>query len=383
MKTPPQVLRWAEVLKTSDGHDPIAGHRTRLKSEERSMKAALLHDYDPAMNVQLTLEEVKPPTINRPDDVIVKVGAAGLCRTDLHIIEGVWKNIMDTEGSLLPYIMGHENAGWVEDVGSGVTSVKPGDAVICHPHRSCGICLNCRYGHDMHCSDSLFPGLGLDGGFADYFITNERALIKLNPNVTPLEVAPMADAGITAYRAARRAAAVLRPGAYCVMVGIGGLGHIALQSLQAISGCRTIAVDREPAAQALAKELGADFVLDGGPDVVEQVHEITGGGAQVVLDFVGELGVENVCWKMMRQGGQMFVIGYGGAVEVPTVDLVVQEINIGGSLVGNFTELVELMELHADGKVRMHYTEYKLDDINVAIDDFKNRRFAGRGVLVP
>lgn len=347
------------------------------------MRAALLYDYDPQMNVELKIEDVKAPTINKPDEVVVKVGAAGLCRTDLHIIEGVWKNIMDVDGSLLPYVMGHENAGWVEDVGSGVTSVKPGDAVICHPHRSCGICLNCRYGEDMHCENGLFPGLGLDGGFADYFLTNERALIKLNPNVTPLEVAPMADAGITAYRAAKKAAKLLRPGAYCVLVGIGGLGHIALQSLQAISGCRTIAVDHEPAAQKLAKDLGADHVLAGGAGAVEQVMEITGGGAHVVMDFVGELGVENECWKMVRQGGQMLVIGYGGQIEVPTVHMVIQEINIGGSLVGNFTELVELMELNADGKVKMHYSEYKLSDINQAIDDFKNRRFAGRGVLVP
>jgi NAD+-dependent secondary alcohol dehydrogenase Adh1 len=347
------------------------------------MKAARLYDYDPQMNVQLKLEDVAAPTINNPDEVVVKVGAAGLCRTDLHIIEGVWKDIMDVEGKLLPYIMGHENAGWIEDVGSGVTSVKPGDAVIVHPHRSCGICLNCRYGEDMHCDNGLFPGLGLDGGFADYFLTNERALIKLNPNITPLEVAPMADAGITAYRAAKKAAKLLRPGAYCVMVGIGGLGHIALQSLQAISGCRTIAVDTEPAALKLAKDLGADYVVEGGPDAVEKILEITGGGAQVVIDFVGELGVENECWKMARQGGQMFVIGYGGKIEVPTVHLVIQELNIGGSLVGNYTELVELMELNADGKVKMHYSEYKLDNINQAIDDFKNRKFAGRGVLVP
>ena len=162
------------------------------------MKAARLYEYDPAMNVQLKIENVKAPTIMGPNDVIVKVGAAGLCRTDLHIIEGVWKDIMDQGGNLLPYIMGHENAGWVEDVGSGVTSVKPGDTVICHPHRTCGICLSCRYGDDMHCEHSLFPGLGLDGGFAEYFLTSERSLIKLNPNITPLDVAPMADAGITA-----------------------------------------------------------------------------------------------------------------------------------------------------------------------------------------
>lgn len=347
------------------------------------MRAARLYEYDPAMNVQLKIENVAPPTINAPDEVVVRVGAAGLCRTDLHIIEGVWKDIMDPEGALLPYIMGHENAGWVEDVGSGVRTVKPGDAVICHPLRSCGVCLSCRYGNDMHCDNGLFPGLGLDGGFAEYFVTNERALIKLNPNVTPIEVAPMADAGITAYRAARRAAKLLRPGAYCVLLGIGGLGHIALQSLKAISGCRVVAIDRHPAARDLAKELGADVVLDAGPDIVETVRDVTGGGAHVVIDFVGELGMENLCWRMVRKGGQMFVVGYGGKIEVPTVHLVIEEINIGGSLVGNFTELVELMELHADGKVRMHYTQYALSDINTALDDFKNRRFTGRGVVVP
>jgi NAD+-dependent secondary alcohol dehydrogenase Adh1 len=347
------------------------------------MKAARLYEYDPHMNVQLRIEEVKAPTITAPDEVIVRVGAAGLCRTDLHIIEGVWKPTMDPEGTLLPYIMGHENAGWVEEVGSGVRLVKRGDAVICHPFRSCGICLNCRHGEDMYCDNGQFPGLGMNGGFAEYFITSERSLIKLNANVTPIEVAPLADAGITAYRAAKRAAKLLRPGSYCVLLGIGGLGHIALQSLHAISGCRIIAVDREPAAQVLAKDLGADFVLDGGPNVVEEVSQITGGGAHVVIDFVGELGVENICWKMVRKGGQLFVVGYGGTVNVPTAHLVIEEINIGGSLVGNFTELVELMELNADGKVKMHYTEYNLASINTALDDFKNRRFTGRGVIVP
>lgn len=347
------------------------------------MKAARLYDYDPAMNVKLKIEDVAPPTIGAPDEVVVKVGAAGLCRTDLHIIEGVWREIMDPEGALLPYVMGHENAGWVEDVGSAVRTVKPGDAVICHPLRSCGVCLACRYGEDMHCEHGLFPGLGLDGGFAEYFLTSERALIKLNPNVTPLDVAPMADAGITAYRVAKKAAKGLRPGAWCAIMGVGGLGHIALQCLREISGCRIVAIDREPAAQALARELGADVVLDGGGDVVEQVKDATGGGAHAVIDFVAEHGVENQCWRMARKGGQSFVVGYGGEIRAPTLDFVVNEIAIGGSLVGNYTELVELMELNADGKVRMHYAQYKLDDINAALDDFKNRRFAGRGVIVP
>jgi NAD+-dependent secondary alcohol dehydrogenase Adh1 len=347
------------------------------------MKAARLYEYDPQMNVTLKIEDVPSPTIDAPTDVIVKVGAAGLCRTDLHIIEGVWKDIMDGDGALLPYTMGHENAGWVEDVGSAVTSVKPGDAVICHPLRSCGICLSCRYGHDMYCDHGIFPGLGMDGGFAEYFKTSERTLIKLNTGIMPLDVAPMADAGITAYRAAKRAAKLLHPGSACVLLGVGGLGHIALQCLKHLCGGQVIAVDREPGAQALARELGADAVLDGGPNVIEEVKDLTGGGALVVIDFVGELGVENICWKLLRQGGELIVVGYGGTIEIPTLELVVNEIKIGGSLVGDYIELVELMEMNAEGKVKMHQTEYKLANINEAIDDFKNRRFTGRGVIVP
>ena len=347
------------------------------------MKAAQLYAYDKEMNVELKIETVPDPTINDPEDVIVRVGAAGLCRTDLHIIEGVWRDVMDTEGALLPYIMGHENAGWVEEVGTGVKSVKPGDAVICHPLRSCGICAGCRRGEDMYCENNIFPGLSTNGGFAEYFLTNERALIRLNENVLPVNVAPMADAGITAYRVAKRAAKILNPGSYCVILGVGGLGHISLQCLHELCGTRTIAVDRSEAARKLAKDLGAHHVLDGGPDVVEELKELTGGGAHAVIDFVGELGVEQLCWQMLRQGGTHFIVGYGGKIEVPTVHMIINEIAIVGSLVGNYTELVELMELNAEGRVNMRAQQYSLNDINTAITDFKNRRIVGRGVIVP
>jgi len=347
------------------------------------MKAAVLHEYDKEMNVDLKLEEVPEPTIGAADEVIVRVGAAGLCRTDLHIIEGVWRDAMDPEGALLPYIMGHENAGWVEEVGSGVTSVKPGDAVICHPLRTCGVCADCRRGEDMYCTSSFFPGLGLDGGFAEYFLTNERALIKLNENVVPVEVAPLADAGITAYRVAKRAAKMLNPGSYCVLLGVGGLGHVALQCLHALCGTRTIAIDTSESALSLAKQLGAHHVLQGGPDVVEQVMELTHGGAHAVIDFVGELGAEQICWQMLRQGGTHFIVGYGGKIEVPTVHMIINEIAVAGSLVGNYMELVELMELNAEGRVKLHAQQYSLANINVAINDFKNRQIVGRGVIVP
>lgn len=347
------------------------------------MKAAMLYEYDEAMNVELKLETVPEPTINAANEVIVRVGAAGLCRTDLHIIEGIWRDVADPNGDLLPYVMGHENAGWVEAVGSGVTSVKPGDAVICHPLRTCGVCHGCRKGEDMYCENGIFPGLQINGGFADYFLTNERALIKLSPNVVPVDVAPLADAGITAYRAAKRAAKQLTPGQYCVVLGVGGLGHITLQSLHELCGARTIAIDTSETARKLAAELGATHVLSGGPDVVQEVQEITKGGAHAVIDLVGELGAEQLCWQMLRQGGTHFIVGYGGEVRIPTMHMAFREIAVAGSLVGNYMELVELMELNAEGKVKLHAQQYSLDNINAAITDFKNRQIVGRGVIVP
>ena len=239
------------------------------------MKAAQLYAYDKEMNVELKIETVPDPVISDPGDVIVRVGAAGLCRTDLHIIEGVWRDVMDADGALLPYTMGHENAGWVEEVGVGVKSVKPGGC--CHLP-SLAVMWNlfwCRRGEDMYCENNTFPGLSDNGGFAEYFLTNERALIKLNENVLPVNVAPMADAGITAYRVAKRAAKILNPGSYCVILGVGGLGHIALQCLHELCGTRTVAVDQSEAARKLAKDLGAHHVLDGGPRCrprVESTH---------------------------------------------------------------------------------------------------------------
>ena len=339
------------------------------------MKAARLHAYEQ----HLQLDQVPEPGIQGHHDVIVRIGGAGVCRTDLHIIEGIWRKKVDVQ---LPYTLGHENAGWVEAVGDAVQSVREGDAVIVHPLRTCGLCAACRRGEDMYCENGQFPGINADGGFAQYLRTSERALIKLAEGVDPVDVAPHADAGITAYRAAKKAARLLRPGDSAVVIGVGGLGHIALQSLQVLSGARTIAVDPSPTAQELARELGATRVV-GGDRPVEEVRELTSGGAQVVIDFVGERGVEKQAVEMLRQGGTHIVVGYGGTVEVPTIDVIFSEISVVGSLVANYTELTELMTLNAEGRVKLHTQRYTLDDVNQALDDLDHGRVRGRGVLVP
>src|SRR3989475_6576705 len=218
------------------------------------MKAARLHQYDH----RPVVEEVPEPHITRPHDVIVRVGGAGLCRTDLHIIEGQWK---EKSGVALPYTLGHENAGWVHAVGSAVESVAVGDPVILHPLATCGLCRACRAGDDMHCSNSSFPGISADGGFAELLKTGVRSMVKLDPTLEPKDVAALADAGLTAYHAAKKAAAILYPGTKAVVIGAGGLGHIAIQSLKALTPAEIIVVDRSDAALKLADGWGADYVV--------------------------------------------------------------------------------------------------------------------------
>src|SRR2546429_6165033 len=268
------------------------------------MKAVRLHKF----HTQPVIDEVPEPKISGPLDVIVKIGGAGVCRTDLHIIEGQWDAAM---GTPLPYILGHENAGWVHEVGSAVTNVALGHAVIRPPTPTAGLCHACRAGDDMHCENASFPGLSRDGGMAEYLLTSARACIKLNPTTQPKDVAALADAGITAYHAVRKAIPLLYPGTTCVIIGAGGLGHIGIQCLATLTATNIIVVDRNPDALKLASELGAAHTVVADGSHVDAVKDLTGGqGAHVVLDFVAEQGAEMDSWNMTRRAGSYYVIGY-------------------------------------------------------------------------
>ncbi len=341
------------------------------------MKAVRLHGY----HQQPVIDEVPEPTVSGPHDVVVKVGGAGVCRTDLHIIEGQWAEAM---GVGLPYILGHENAGWVHEVGSAVSNVAVGDTVILHPTPTCGLCRACRAGNDMHCIASEFPGLSRDGGMAEYLLTSARACVKLDPSTQPKDVAALADAGITAYHAVRKALPLLYPGTTCVVIGAGGLGHIGIQCLSALTAANIIVVDRNPAALKLAEQLGAQHtvVADGGQ--VDAVKDLTGGdGAEVVLDFVAEQGAENDGFAMTGRAGSYFVIGYGGTLTIPTLDVISTERNIVGNIVGTYNDLAELMVLAEAGKVTLHTRTYPLADAQEALHDLDAGQVRGRAILVP
>ncbi|HEU0257236.1 MAG TPA: NAD(P)-dependent alcohol dehydrogenase, partial [Microbacteriaceae bacterium] len=328
------------------------------------MKALRLHAYGESP----VIEQVAEPTVVGPWDVIVQVGAAGLCRTDLHIIEGQWDPI---QHPVLPYVLGHENAGWVREVGSAVTNVAVGDAVIMHPITSCGLCPACRVGDDSHCAHSTFPGINADGGMAEFLRTNARAVVRLGSGLQPADVAALADAGLTAYHAVRKAASLLFPGTHAVVIGAGGLGHIGIQVLAAITAAQITVIDRSEEALELAGQIGADHTILAGDDedLRRHVREITGGGADVVFDFVGERGTELLAPRLLRDGGFQYVIGYGGAVHIPTIDIISREISVIGNLVGTYRDLVELMTLTEQHKVTLHTRRYALDDALQAIDD--------------
>jgi NAD+-dependent secondary alcohol dehydrogenase Adh1 len=341
------------------------------------MRAVRLHGY----HQQPVAEEVPEPSIKGPLDVIVKIGGAGVCRTDLHIIEGQWADAM---GPTLPYTIGHENAGWVHEVGSAVTNVSVGDTVILHPTPTCGLCRACRAGQDMHCSDSSFPGLDSDGGMAELLLTSARACVKLDPSTRPEDVAALADAGITAYHAVRKAIPLLYPGTACAVIGAGGLGHIGIQCLAALTATDIIVVDRNPDALKLAGELGARHTVLADGTHVDAVKDLTGGaGAEVVLDFVAEQGAENDGFAMTGAGGSHFVIGYGGTLVIPTLDVISTERNVIGNIVGTYNELAELMVLAEAGKVTLHTKTYPLYAAPEAIRDLDAGQVRGRAILVP
>jgi NAD+-dependent secondary alcohol dehydrogenase Adh1 len=329
----------------------------------------------------LEMHDVDKPEPTGPFDVIVRIGGAGVCRTDLHILEGQWAEKSDVQ---LPYTIGHENAGWVDAVGAAVTNVAEGDKVIVHPLITCGLCRACRSGDDVHCESSQFPGINTDGGYAEYLKTSARSVVRLNESLEPADVAALADAGLTSYHAAAKAARRLTPRDRCVVIGAGGLGHIGIQVLRALSPAELIVVDRNPDAVKLAQEIGADHGVVAEGDQVDKVLELTdGNGAEVVVDFVGEGGSTAEGIRMLREAGDYHVVGYGENVDVPTIDIISTEINIVGNLVGSYNDLCDLMALAARDAVRLHTVKYALDDFQKAIADLDAGMVRGRAILVP
>jgi NAD+-dependent secondary alcohol dehydrogenase Adh1 len=312
--------------------------------------------------------------------VLIKIEGAGVCATDLHAIDGE----MEPAGVTLPLVLGHENAGRVAAVGDLVSTVVVGDPVLVFPPHSCGLCVACRRGIDMHCDQHQFTGLTVDGGFADYVVVAERSVVKLPSGTNPVDVAPYADAGVTAYHAIRRVAHLAVPGATAVVIGIGGVGHVGLQLLRELgSGALMVAVDPNPLRRALAASLNADAVLDS-VEVVDAVRDLTDGrGADLVIDFVGSQQTHEDATGMLAKGGTYSIVGFGGMVTVPSAAMVGNEQAIVANLVGTWVDLWEVMQLHARGKLILKTETHRLEDVNDVLAKLREGEVTGRAVLTP
>ena len=341
------------------------------------MKAIRVHSYGQPPR----LDDVPEPQPTGPEDVIVRIGGAGLCRTDLHIIDGWFADVIPSD---LPVVLGHENAGWVHAVGPAVEHLAVGDPVICHPNLTCGVCRACRAGDDMRCARGPnLPGLMGAGGMAELFKTTARAVVKLPAGAEPGQVAALADAGLTAYHAVKKAVPALGPGSSAVAVGAGGLGHIGIQCLKAMTPALVIAVDTSEDALKLALHCGADHAVTADGHQAEHVRDLTSTGADAVFDFVGEDSTIADSVAMLRPGGTYYLVGYGGTVTLPTLQLVLGEITVAGNLIGTNPDLADLVTLASQGKVTLHSASYPLDAAHDAIDDLRHGRISGRAILIP
>jgi NAD+-dependent secondary alcohol dehydrogenase Adh1 len=340
------------------------------------MRVALLSEY----HRPLELVERPEPEPLAARDVVVRIAGAGVCATDLHAIDG----LMEPAGLVPPVVLGHENGGYVHAVGDDVTAAAVGDAVLVYPAYSCGLCVPCRRGLDVHCERHQFTGLTRDGGFADYVLVDERSLLPLPEGVDPVEVAPHADAGITAYHAVKKLLPRLEPGSTAAVIGVGGVGHIALQLVGLLGAARVVGIDTDSRRRQLAAELGADAVLGEEENVADAVRELTdGAGADVVLDFVGTDETHASAMEMLARRGLYSIVGYGGMVSHPSVGFVVGETVVAGNLVGSWVDLWELLQLHGRGDVTLRSETHPLEEVNDVLDRLRAGEVTGRAVLVP
>lgn len=324
-----------------------------------------------------------------PGQVVIRIGGAGACHSDLHLLHDFEPGMMPWQ---LPITLGHENAGWVDSVGAGVTTVKPGDAVAVYGPWGCGTCARCRLGIETLCEHperSYAPGggggLGRDGGMADYMLVPfERLLVPLPEGLTPESAAPLTDAGLTPYHAVRRSWAKMTPESTVVVIGVGGLGHMAVQIVKATTAARVIAVDPKPEALDLALKVGADDALKPDENLAARIKDMTNGrGADVVLDFVGAESTIRQSMASARPLADVTVVGIAGGTFPWNFFSQAYEVNLTTTYWGSRPELVELFELAARGLVHAEHTVYSLDDAAKAYEDLRAGRVRGRAVIVP
>ena len=330
------------------------------------------------------LSEVPVPEPG-PGEVLIRVGGAGACHSDLHLME--WP-----EGVApypLPFTLGHENAGWVEEVGAGVDGWQAGDAVAVCGAWGCGRCRECRRGHETLCerlgrSGVWGGGLGRDGGMAELMLVPDARLLVALGGLDPRDAAPLTDAALTPYHAIKRSLPLLVPGSTAVLIGIGGLGHLGVQLVRALSAARVVAVDISADKLRLAREVGAHETVESGPAATAAIRELTGGlGAELVIDFVGTDATMALAAAAVRRGGDAAIVGLGGGSLRYALGTLPFDATLTTPYWGTATELLEVLELARTGAIATHTERFPLERAAEAYERLRDGTLDGRAVVCP
>ncbi|WP_327002080.1 zinc-dependent alcohol dehydrogenase [Dactylosporangium sp. NBC_01737] len=322
------------------------------------MKAAVVTGFDRPLQIQ----DVPVPDL-APGQLLVRTKMSGLCHTDIHAAHGDWP-VKPTP----PFIPGHEGVGVVEAVGDGVTGDWLGKRVaVPWLAAACGRCRYCLTGWETLCEHQLNTGYSVNGGYAEYVAAYERGVVEVPDGVSSLDAAPLTCAGVTTYKAIK--VARVRPAERVAVFGIGGLGHLAVQYARIVGGLVT-AVDIEPEKLELARQLGADHLVDahaGNP--VAEIQAV--GGADVAIVLAATAKPFEQALRSLARGGRLVCVGLpaGGSIPVPIFDTVLGGKSIIGSIVGTRQDLAEVFALHAAGRTRVIAQTRKLDEVNACFEE--------------
>jgi D-arabinose 1-dehydrogenase-like Zn-dependent alcohol dehydrogenase len=324
-------------------------------------------------------------------EVLLKVLAAGVCHSDLHLSDGYFdlgggrRLSLEDRGMKLPLTLGHENVGVVVAVGPDARGVRVGDRRLAHPWIGCGSCTVCRRGEENLCRAMRSLGVFANGGYSDHLmVPHPRYLIDIG-DLSPERAAPLACSGVTTYGALKKVAATLTSEP-TVIIGAGGLGLMCLALHKAMGGKGAIVVDNDPAKRDAAKKGGAQAVIDSGaPDAVQQIIAATGGGAWAVIDLVGSSGTARLGIDGLIKGGKYVIVGlYGGDITLSLPPFPMRAITVQGSYVGSLPEMTELIELvRRTGLPPVPVAPRRLDDVNAVLGDLRAGKVVGRVVLTP
>jgi propanol-preferring alcohol dehydrogenase len=320
-----------------------------------------------------------------PGQIRLKVTAAGLCHSDWFVMD------LPAEQYVygLPLTLGHEGAGVVDKLGDGVTGIAVGEPYAVYGPWGCGVCHNCAEGKENYCTRAAElgiapPGLGAPGAMAEYVIIDDaRHLVPLG-DLDPVETVSLTDAGLTPYHAIKAAQHKLFPGATALVIGVGGLGHVGIQIIRAISDATVIAVDVSEEKLSLASEVGAQHTVVSGPDAAARVRELTGGlGADAVFDFVGVQPTIDTARESVAIDGFIHIVGIGGGLLPTGFFSTPFGAAVRAPYWGSRSELIEVLDLARAGHVEVHVERYGIDDAVEAYTRLHHGEVRGRAVVVP